>query len=79
MTHIRKAFLGQAWAVPCRSCGKRVSVHLAGIVVALPLAAGVLLAIYFGPSSVGIVSFALGAIVMLAIHAFMVPLVRRDI
>lgn len=76
MPHARKALLGPTRAVPCQSCGKRVSVHWGGIVALVPFFAVLLAGMHFGLPFV--VALLAGMLPMLAGHVFLVPLVKRD-
>jgi hypothetical protein len=47
--------------------------------IVIPFFAGALLAVHFGLSFLGVISFLVGTAAMFAIHAFLVPLGKRDI
>ena len=78
LSAFRKAVLGPMRSVPCKSCGKRISVHPRSIWVLMPFLAGIGIAIYLEGSPLGIAAIVAGAIAMFALHEYLVPLVRRD-
>ncbi len=75
---VRKSVLGPARSTPCKSCGKRISVHPRSLWAVMPFLAGIAVAIYLEASPLGIAALVAGAIGMFALHEYAIPLVGRD-
>jgi hypothetical protein len=80
MSQWRKSFLGPALSTPCRACGRRVSVSWLAMLGMLPPIAGVIAAVlllrYSGLASLA--ALVAGIAGTFWMHAFRVPLVKRD-
>jgi hypothetical protein len=79
MSQLRKSFLGPALSANCKSCGKLLSVPPAAMLAVTPFLFSIFLADLLAPNGLpfSLLSLALGFCSMLAIHAFLVPLVPR--
>jgi hypothetical protein len=77
VTAQQKASMGPTKIVPCRSCGKRVSVGWVSVLALVPFLAGIA-AMAFLRSITGGVILIGGIVAMFAIHEYLVPLVGRE-
>jgi len=76
MSQLTKSALGPIRSVPCKSCGKSVSVPAAAVLAVLPFLAGIALAPVAWPSPLAWASPLVGFAITCAVHAYKVPLVR---
>lgn len=79
MSLLRKSFLGPALTIQCKACSERVSVPPAAMLAVVPFLFSIILAALLFPKGwqFGALSLLAGFAAMAAIHALLVPLVRR--
>ena len=77
MTLWRKCILGPETAIPCASCGKKVSVPWGAVAAAVPVALGLIAAVQL-PMPWSIAATVGGVLGYVAIQRYLVPIVDRS-
>ena len=80
MTQFQKSLIGPQRSRPCQGCGKLVSVSLAAYLAVLPFLVSIVVGGLRSPHGIwqAAIIVGIGAILMFAMHAFLVPLVGRE-
>lgn len=76
ISQLRKAFLGPAMSVACKSCKKPVSVSWCSFFAVIPMLIGITVGTWIG-SPTGIFALLVGYGITTVIHAWYVPIVPR--
>lgn len=77
MSYLTKSMVGPARSVPCRACGRAVSVPWLAVAAVVPLVLGMCAAMEFWPAPVSWVFPVVGFGITAAVHTSWVPLASR--